>query len=194
MATPWKRGVRKAGKITVKNDADNWKPVVESAIKTFNAVGLGVTLESVAGDDADIVVKLSDGTGKHTFNDRYYGEVPVTAVFDASAVHGKTKTLVDPDKNVIVKAVIFLPKKLKDVTAPIKEAVVVHEFIHAAGLDDNKDHDRTAGIFYSPLEYSSGRLVEWGTGGKAKSMPPIRVGNETSCKLKALWIDSFACD
>ncbi len=148
----------------------------------------------VSSDKANVVIKLSSGTGSHTIEDPYFGKVTVTATFDASAAHGKTKTLVDPDKKVIMNAAVFLPNKLKDATPATKEIVVIHELIHAAGLADNKDHDKTSGVFYSPLEYDSGKLVEWGSGGKFRPMPPVRVGAETLCKLKSLWVENAACD
>jgi hypothetical protein len=194
MATPWKKNVRSAAKLTATNDGGSWKSVIEDAIRKFNSLGFGVTYESVSSDKPNVVIKLSDGTGEHTFEDPYYGKATVKAVFDATAVHGKTKTLVDPDKNVIMNAAVFLPNKLRDASRQIKEIVVVHELIHAAGLDDNKDHDKTSGVFYSPLEYSSGKLVEWGTGGKFPPMPPLRVGAETNRKLRSLWVEDAARD
>jgi hypothetical protein len=194
MATPWKRRVRSAAKLTAMNQGGSWKSVIESAIKRFNTLGFGVSYESVSSDGANVVIKLSEGTGAHTFEDPYYGKATVNAVFDATAAHGKTKTLVDPDKNVIMNAAVFLPNKLRNANPKTKEIVVIHELIHAAGLDDNKDHDKTSGVFYSPLEYNSGKLVEWGSGGKFPPMPPVRVGAATKCKLKALWVDNAACD
>lgn len=194
MATPWKKKVRLAAKLTAKNHGGGWKSVVEGAIKKFNTLGFGVSYESVSSDKADVVIKLSDGAGKHTFEDPYYGKVTVNVVFNATAAHGKTRTLVDPDKNVIMNAVVFLPNKLRKADPKTKEIVVIHELIHAAGLDDNKDHDKISGVFYSPLEYSSGKLVEWGSGGKFPPMPPVRVGVETKCKLRKLWVENAACD
>jgi hypothetical protein len=194
MATPWKKKVRSAAKLTAMNAGGGWKSVVEDAIKKFNSLGFGVTYESVSSDRPDVVIKLSDGIGEHTFEDPYYGEFTVKAVFDATAVHGKTKTVVDPDKKVIMNAAVFLPNKLRNANQKTKEIVVIHELIHAAGLDDNKDHDKTSGVFYSPLEYSSGNLVEWGTGGKFPPMPPVRVGAQTKCKLRSLWVENAACD
>ncbi len=194
MATPWKKNVRNSSKLKVFNMAGDWKQVVERSIGSFNSLGLGVKLESVGEEgQADIVVKLSDNVGTHTFDDRYYGTVTVKAVFDASAAHGKTKALIDPDRNVMVKAAVFLPMKLKDASDAVREIVTVHEFIHAAGLSDDKDHDKGSGVFYSPMEFSNGKLKEWGLGDKAVEMPPIKIGTETVCKLNMLWMDGITC-
>ncbi|REJ78015.1 MAG: hypothetical protein DWQ47_16845 [Acidobacteria bacterium] len=194
MANPWKRKVRSSGKLTVWNAAEGWAAIAKEAINTFNTLGFGVKFEFLDGDKADVVVKASDGTSSHKFKDPYFGEYTVNVTFDAGSVHGRTKTLVEPDKKIIMKAAVFLPNKLTGATAKVKEIVVIHELIHAAGLDDNKDHDKVSGLFYSPLEYGSGKLSEWGLGGKYPPMPPVRIGAATMCNLKSLWVDNAGCD
>lgn len=194
MATPWKRNVRSSGRILVYNDAGAWSGAVDNAIRTFNGLSLAVTIEKTTEEgSANVVVKLSSGnTGSHTFHDRFYGDIPVTANFDASLAHGKTKTVKDPDRGVLVLAAIFLPSRLQRGSDGVREVVIVHEFIHAAGLDDNGDHDTRDGVFYAQMEMSNGQLKEWGTSNSP--MPPVRIGANTVCRLNSLWSDNVTCD
>lgn len=171
------------------NSADAWSSAVDNAIRTFNRLSLAVTLETTTDESsANVVVKVSGNVGTHTFHDRFYGDVTVTANFDASLAHGKTKTVRDPDRNVIVMAAIFLPMRLEGATDGIREVVTIHELIHAAGLDDDADHDTREGVFYGQMESSGGTLKEWGTSNA--SMPPVRIGPNTVTRLNALWQDS----
>lgn len=159
----------------------------------FNRQGFGVELVPVSKDeDSNIIVQLSNGAATYTYKNPDYGEIPASTNFDAAAVHGKTIPFIDPDKNIVLKAAIFLPSKLEKVTADVKEMVVVHEFIHAAGLD-NKDHDTDSGVFYSPMEKFGGKLREWGKGENVKLMPPIRVGPQTLCAVRLLWVKNSKC-
>jgi len=194
MATPWKNNVRSAGRLLVYNDAGAWRGVVDNAITTFNGLSLRVTLESTSDEAAaNVVVKLSNGnTGSYTFHDRFYGDVTVTANFDASRAHGKTKIVKDPDRGVVVMAAVFLPQRLQGTSAGVKEIVAIHEFIHAAGMDSDGDHDRTDGVFYAIMEPSGNGLREWGTSNAA--MPPVRLGTSTRSTLDGLWGGNAASD
>lgn len=194
MAKPWKSSVRSAGRLLVYNDAGAWSRAVDNAISTFNGFALQVTLETTTEEsDANVVVKLTHGnTGSYTYRDRFYGEVPITATFDASRAHGKTKPLVDPDRGIIVFAAVFLPERLDARASAVREVVSVHEFIHAAGMDSDDDHDHREGVFYSPMEVSGATITEWGMG--HPPMPPVRIGPNTVCRVNALWADNVTCD
>ena len=183
MAVKWKPDVKSSGELTVFNDAGVWKAAVETAMKTFNASGFGVKL--VAGKDANtsnIEVRLSDGSSTFDF---YSQTWPVN--FDAAAPHGKTLPFVDPDNDVLIKAAVFLPRKLESMSDEVRVFVTVHEFIHAAGLHQNADHDDDSGAFYARFNIVNGKLLEILPNKGAKPMPPIRFGPKTVSKLRNLW-------
>lgn len=189
MAKKWFERIRRSGQLTVFNDAGAWSAVVTTAMQTFNAQGFGVQL--VAEQDeikANVVVKISEGTTKYNF---YGQDWPVN--FNAAEPHGKTLPFVDPDKDVLVKAAVFLPSKLKNVSNDVKVMVTVHELIHAAGLSSNEDHDTHSGVFYNRFNIVQGKMMEILPNKGALPMPPIRVGPQTTCKLKGLWDGTTTC-
>lgn len=191
MPTPWLKRIKKTGQLTVHNKAGAWAPAVTSAMTTFNSLGFGVTLVAEKEEkSANIVVKLSDG--KETYS--YYGDT-AKADFDAEKLHGQASTLVDKKKMEIFFAVIFLPGKVKGATPKQKEVIVIHEFIHASGLngllpngaeDPNDDHD-DVGIMYPQMKVDGDGLIEYMPDKGAKPMTPVRVGAKTMCKLRPLW-------
>jgi hypothetical protein len=89
-------------------------------------------------------------------------------------------------------AAVFLPGKIKKATDCQKEMIVVHEFIHSAGLNDKDWHD-SAGIMFSPMKEDGGGLIEYIPDKGVKPMPPIRVGAQTMCKMKMLWAGAKDC-
>lgn len=191
MAIPWERVVKRTGKLRVHNKAGAWSAAVTSAIGTFNSLGFPVQLVDEPNESsAEVVVILS--TGADTYP---HPLMKIKANFDATKFHGKCKTLRDPDKNVIVFAAIFLPGKVQNITARQKEVVVVHELIHAAGLngtradgsdDPNDDHD-SAGIMFPQMKEVNGGLLEYLPDKGAQPMTPIRVGAQTRTKINAVW-------
>jgi hypothetical protein len=68
--------------------------------------------------------------------------------------------------------------------------VVVHEFIHACGLNDWHD---TVGLMFPDMQEQGGGLIEYLPEKGAKPMPPIRLGSKTVCKVKMLWSGGEAC-
>lgn len=191
MAIPWERVVKRRGKLRVHNKAGGWSGAVTSAIATFNALGFPVQLETETNESsAEIVVVLSNG------HDSYpHPQMKIQADFDATQLHGEARTLRDPDRNVIVFAAIFLPGKVTDVTARQKEVIIVHEFIHAAGLngvradgseDPNDDHE-SVGIMFAQMQKRDGGLLEYLPDKGAQPMTPIRVGPQTRTKINSVW-------
>lgn len=191
MPTPWLNRIRKTGQLTVHNKAGAWATAVDTAMTTFNSLGLGVKLVSEKEEKgANIVVKLSNGSEVY----KYYGDTAM-AKFPADKLHGQTSTLTDTKKMEIFFAVIFLPGKVNKASSKQKEVIVVHEFIHACGLngllpnggmDPNEDHDST-GIMFAQMETDGDGLIEYLHDKDAKPMPPIRVGGQTRCKAQMLW-------
>jgi len=187
MATKWSADVIKGGKLFVFNDAGGWTAVVGKAMVSFNHLNLGVELKPAkTDDDANVIVRVSQGTSSYTYKNPAYGDSEGKAHFDAAAVHGKTLPFIDPDNKIMLKAAVFLPEKLKGVSDGIKEMVAIHEFIHACGLD-NDDHDPIDGLFVAKLVPVGGKLLElMNTGGK-NGMPPARVSGGTRQKIKSNW-------
>jgi hypothetical protein len=190
MPTPWLKRIRKTGKLKVLNKAATWASSVEAAMKTFNKLSFGVELVAEKEEKAaDIVVVLANGPTQHT----HYGDTVQTSPdFKFDELHGETRTLADQKLNAIFFAGVFLPGKVKKATAGQKEMIVVHEFIHACGLNDAHDHD-SVGIMFAQMMEDHGGLIEYLHDKGAKPMPPIRVGPKTMCKMKMLWSGGETC-
>jgi hypothetical protein len=122
----------------------------------------------------------------------YYGDTAETQQdFVADRLHGQTSTFADQrEPKEIFFAVIFLPGKLAKATKSQKEMVVVHELIHACGL--NEWHD-TVGLMFADMQEQGNGLLEYSPEKGAKPMPPIRLGSKTVCKVKMLWSGEGAC-
>jgi len=191
MAIPWERVVKRSGKLRVHNKAGAWSAAVTSAITTFNTLGFPVQLVNEPNESsAEIVVMLSNGSSTYSHP---LAEIKVT--FEAEKLHGKAKTLWDPDKKEIRFAAVFLPGKVMNLTARQKEVITVHEFIHAAGLngikadgskDPNDDHD-SQGIMFPSMQLVNGGVLEYMPDKGAQPMTPIRVGAQTRTKINAVW-------
>ena len=122
---------------------------------------------------------------------QYYGDTAQTSSkFKADGLHGQASTLHDAKSKEIFFAVVFLPGKVKKATNGQKEVIVVHELIHACGLDEWHD---SVGIMFAQMAEEGGGLIEYLHDKGAKPMPPIRVGSQTVCKVKMLWAGGEAC-
>lgn len=189
MPTPWLKRIKETGRLTVFDKAGAWSSALSAAMTTFNNLKLGVTLDAAKEEKAaNIVVVLANGAAKY----QYYGDTATTSAnFKADHLHGFASTLVDAKRNEIFFAAIFLPGKVKDVTDKQKQVIIVHELLHAGGLnglnDANDDHE-IAGIMNGMMvRQEDGGLLEMLPDKGAKSMPPIRFGGQTICKMQRLW-------
>jgi hypothetical protein len=197
MPTFWFRRFRQSGQLTVFNKAGAWKPSADKALATFNTLGFPVKL--VATDDeknANIVVKLSAGADSLT---SWGNKVSTGSKFDPAVLHGLTVPVTEIHEKKktfeIIFAGIFLPGKAK-ATAKQQEVIIVHEFIHAVGLDGGlpdgskdtvkQDHDIT-GVFVAQMKEEGDGLIEYMSEKGAKPMTPIRVGGPTRCKVQMIW-------
>jgi hypothetical protein len=130
-------------------------------------------------------VVLANGPAQYT----YYGDTAKTLPsFKADRLHGQASTLADAKRNEIFFAAVFLPGKVKGPTSQ-KEVIVVHELIHACGMDI---HD-SVGIMFGEMKEANGGLIEYLHDKGAKPMPPIRVGSKTVCTMRMLWSDGETC-
>lgn len=195
MPTKWNRGVRETGKLKVFNKGGGWSAAVDAAIGSFNNLGLGVQLEKESSEDsANVVVTLSNGSETYS-----RGTYSYTVNFPAEKLHGKAWTVATAARRgrdvEIDFAVVFLPGRVPNPTPKQKEVIVVHELIHASGLNGglpngsdapNKDHD-SEGIMYPYMEVAGDGLIEQLHERDTRPMSPIRVGVKTRCKMRMLW-------
>lgn len=203
MARPWLAPYRRDNELKVFNKATAWTGPVSNAIRSFNNLKLGVKLTPTTEiNKANIVVILATGPTEYPHKDPWYeATVKTDTGFDPKKFHGSCKTLMDSDKKFqIVFAAIFLPGSIK-ATDGQKEVVVVHEFIHACGLngvsedgnkDANQDHD-IEGIMVSIMKIQGKGMIEYMPLQGAIAMPPIRIGGQSFCKAKAIWLHPDQC-
>ena len=158
MPAQWLRRIRRTGQLTFFNKASGWTVPIEAAVKSFNTLSLGVQFVAERTEKAaNVVLVLANGPGVKY---KYYGDTAETEQdFVGDRLHGQTATLADSkEPKEIFFAVIFLPGKLAKATKSQKEMVVVHEFIHACGLNDWHD---TVGLMFPDMQEQSGGLLEY---------------------------------
>lgn len=203
MPIKWINYVRRNGDLKVFHKGNDWKKPIEKALDDFNGLNLGVTLTFVDRQPAaNIVVKVATGADKIDFDDgTYSGTVKTKPSFKPDEFHGYCGSMYDPDKNEVVFAGVFLPGKIK-ATDNQKRVVVLHEFIHACGLngrlpngtdDPNGDHD-IEGIMTGQMKTSGTGLIEYMPMKGAVAMPPIRISGRTLCAARMLWTNATSCD
>jgi len=196
MPTPWKKGIKDTGQLLYFNQGGAWSTDIDQAAATFNGLGFPVKFSATKEKSkANVVIKLSMGPDSETFDGSVLSTSPN---FDATTLHGFTKTLAElneREKTVsMIFVVTFLRGKAK-ATAKQKNLVIVHEMIHASGLDGGKpdgskasdqDHD-SEGVFAAIMNTTADGLIEATAPAGTKPMPPIRVGAQTSAKMKLIW-------
>jgi len=196
MGIQWVDYVRTNYQLSVFNKAAAWAGPVQKAKDAFNKLNLGVKLEfTTEKKKANIVVALATGPDKIEFQDaNFEGTVKTKPDFKPDVFHGYCGTLRDPVTNVIAFAGIFLPGSVQ-ATDDQKMVVVLHEFLHACGLNgmmsDGKqhpgqDHD-IEGIMNGQMMKSGNGLIEAMPMKGAKPMPPIRISGKTLGAARLLW-------
>jgi hypothetical protein len=180
MANFWFKRFREAKELPYFNKITSWKAPIAAAIKSFNGLGFDVQLVPAKEEkDALVAFVLASGPTSHPFP----GGVSKTKPdFNPDGLHGQTAAHLD-GRNEIYYATIFLPGKINKTTQEQKEMVVVHEIIHACGMDE---HD-TEGIMYDKFRDSGTGVIELVPPSGAKGMPPIRLGATTVSIMKKLW-------
>jgi hypothetical protein len=183
--------MREKNQLTVHNMGGSWSAAVDAGIKTFNNLGFGVKLvPEKERRSAQIVIKLSNGS--ETF---VQSGDSIIVNFPADKMHGRATTLAHPRLKEIYFAGVFLPGKVQNVTPKQKEVIVVHELIHACGLDggmpgggqDPKMDHELVGIMSAQMVPSGDGLLELLPEKGAKPMTPIRVGAQTMRLMQTLW-------
>lgn len=204
MGVQWINYVRRNGELKVFNKATAWASGVTKAIQSFNDLKLGVKLTTAESEaSANIVVILAAGPMKYDYSDPYYtGVLSTKPDFKADELHGSCMTAMDPKKNyAITFAAVFLPGKVKATTGQ-KQVIVLHEFIHACGLNGTypdgtklpqQDHD-IEGIMVGQVQKSGKGLIEMMPAKGVKAMPPIRIGGKALCMARGLWSHPDQCE
>ncbi len=180
MANKWFKRFREGRELAYFNKATSWKIPIEAAIQTFNGLKFGVRLVPAKLEkDALIAFVLANGPTKYPFPG---GVAETPPDFIPDGLHGLTSAQLDR-RNEIYFAAIFLPGKIEKTTKQQKEMVVVHEIIHACGMDE---HD-SEGIMYDKFQNSGTGLIELSPPSGAKAMPPVRLGASTVSIMQSLW-------
>jgi hypothetical protein len=200
--TPWFKRFQQAGTLEVfvgANFTGMWKTALAEAIKEFNQLmssnGVKLTLTTPTGateTGAQVVVQTANGKATPNF-----GQKREARPFDGNGLHGLTVNFPD-HKGVLEKSYVFVPstprvdpgnKKSREVGQPVRTFLLVHEFIHAAGLS-NDEHTNDDCMCY-PGEIVAGnsaaddRVQPWG--GLGKPMPPCTMIAKTVANLKKAW-------
>jgi len=180
MGVPWIDSIKNSGQLSVFNKAAAWADGFHAAMIDFNQLGLGVKLVAAKDEkSANVVVLLSSGPGQYN----YQGDIASTdGNFKPDRLHGQTAALAHDELKDRFFAAVFLPGKVKG-TKKQREVIIVHEFIHAAGM---VEHD-TVGIMFPQMQESDDGLLEYMPERGAKAMPPIRVGSKTASIVRSLW-------
>jgi hypothetical protein len=180
MAVEWFKRFREGRELPYVNKATAWKAAVEAAIVSFNNLSLGVKLVPAKEEkDALIAFVLAIGPTKYKFPG---GTAETGPKFKPDGLHGQTALQID-GRGYIYFAAVFLPGKIDKTTKEQREMVVVHEIIHACGMDE---HD-TEGIMYDTFKNDGTGLIELVPAAGVKAMPPIRVGGTTLSIMRKLW-------
>jgi hypothetical protein len=187
VAIPWIKRVREGGELSVFNKANTWTDAVNAAMEAFNRLSFGVALVKAKDEkSANIVLVLANGHTEYTYQGT---TVTPGADFSPERLHGKTRAFYyDASPKEIFFAATFLPGKVNG-TKKQKEVIVVHELIHAAGMDEHDDR----GIMFAHMGESGDGLIEYLHDKNSKAMPPIRVGGQTACIMNMLWSGGAAC-
>lgn len=139
-------------------------------------------------------MRVSDGPISFDYEGTAY-----TKTFDGKALKGHTSLIWREGDPTIEKAFVFLPSdpqiqvaNFKQRTAGINvlKAMLVHEFIHACGLE-NADHS-TDDIFYGYPNHTYGSTPNGDKLGITKNgnyvwFPPFFLSPATVGKIQSLW-------
>lgn len=202
MIKNWIGTVRSKGQLRVAAEGlsgGNWGTIYDKALKNFNLLmkDKGINLELVAATKeapaADVTVRSAAKQASFNYSGGSYSKA-----FDGNGMHGLTVTLSDAATSEISEAHVFVPATPRITQSDPKSRllgaegclfILVHELIHAAGLD-NAEHTLDD-VFCYPGEFVKGntaaddRLQPWG--GLGKPMPPFVLSSKTIAGLQQAW-------
>jgi hypothetical protein len=189
MATSWVTSVRQTKKLTIfpTSNASTWRSTLDLAIFRFNdlsgKLSLGVTYELTTTPPSTTTlsgaqVQFSTANGPFSFTGM---GVPGGGHLPGNASRAVTHKIFG--NGLIEKAFIFVPLNMSH--SFLRLCVVVHELVHAAGLD-SEDHSRMTAAdsdVFCAVVQPSGTGVEAGS----RLMPPIWMTFRTADRIKPLW-------
>lgn len=176
----------------------SWATVLGDAIKIFNDLMStnGIKLSIIEGKDESSSHIIVDAVDKQaSFS---YGGVSYSKSFSGDGMHGLTVPIAESDTGLIDRQFVFVPatprtdasnKKSRQVGLDVRRFILVHEFIHAAGLSNNEHTNDD--VFCYPGEFVKGdsagadKIQPWG--GLGKPMPPYTIIAKTVANLQKAW-------
>jgi hypothetical protein len=175
-----------------------WATVLRDAVTTFNDLmsknGVKVALAD-AKDERNAQIIVEAVAEQASFN---YGGASYSKAFAGDGLHGLTVPVAEADTRLIDRMFVFVPatpridpknKKSREVGPEVRRFILVHEFIHAAGLSN--DEHTLEDVFCYPGELVQGnnaasdKLQPWG--GLGKPMPPYTIIAKTITNLQKAW-------
>lgn len=201
MGKSWTGSVKSAGKLTAFDGigGGRWSGLFQSGLDEINSLlkksALSLTFEKATDEKkANVIVRTSDGPIAFEYEGTTY-----TKNFDGKSLKGHTSLIWREGDPTIEKAFVFLPSdpqiqvaNFKNRTAGINilKAILIHEFIHAAGLE-NPDHSNDD-VFYGYPTYNYGSTPNEDKIGIMKNgnyiwFPPFFLSSSTVGKIQALW-------
>ncbi|GJE60928.1 hypothetical protein [Methylobacterium trifolii] len=176
----------------------SWATVMGDAMKIFNTLmatnGVNVSL-SDAKDEASAQIVVDAVAKQASFS---YRGATYSKAFSGDGMHGLTVAVSDQGTGLIDRQFVFVPatpradasnQKSRQVGPEVRRFILVHEFIHAAGLSN--DEHTLEDVFCYPGEFVEGRsagadrLQPWG--GLGKPMPPYTINAKTVANLQKAW-------
>jgi hypothetical protein len=218
VAQAWEDAIRNSKQLTVFPTAalnrTFWSRIFTQSIAEFNRLSttqhLGVTLvRSATAPDPDtdaganIQVDVASGRARA----RGMGQ-DIDKPFSATGVHGLTEVLSRSFGNNparVVKCFIFVPSnptahgaRSRVVGDPVKLFILVHEFVHAAGQLDNREHspESDPDVFVGPAIASpqldvgqtpADDRIRVGTHPNFTRFPPLTVSARTAGLVRPNW-------
>ncbi|MGQ0484933.1 MAG: hypothetical protein ACT4SY_06235 [Hyphomicrobiales bacterium] len=173
-----------------------WATVLVSSIKDFNRLvdskGIKLVLSKVGNaEEANIILNSAN-----KYANVSYGGTVFAKASDGTYTHGLTRRIEDEATRLVKKAYVFVPAtprlergnpKSREVGPKVRNFILVHEFIHAAGVGDsnpNDDEHTLDDVFCSPISIVEGRTaagdIARTQGRNAKEMPPFEINDKTS--------------
>jgi len=202
MAKQWVDRVKDTGRLSIYPDSltGGWPPVFEQALREFNVIsrrhnlGVSVARSSTApaasgGGGADVAVRMASGAISFTYASHTW-----SGHMDGSVMAGHTRTYTLDQR--IEKAYIFLPRQpqvglssggRREVGAPVKLFITVHELVHACGLE-NAEHC-PMDLFHPQPAPFAGRTpaLDRAIITYTLRMPPLRLNEVTAGRVRGLW-------
>jgi hypothetical protein len=175
-----------------------WATVLRDGITIFNDLmsnnGIGVAL-TTAADEGSAHVVVDAVAKQASFS---YGGATYSKAFSGDGLHGLAVPVAEQGTGLIDRMYVFVPatpridstnNKSREVGLDARRFILVHEFIHAAGLSN--DEHTLEDVFCYPGEFVQGRsagsdkIQPWG--GLGKPMPPCTIIAKTVANLQKAW-------